>query len=166
MKNDITQDFLKSIVNYDAETGAFSWVKRRGSARAGEIAGTPQNKGYIHILINRKPYLAHRLAWLYAFGKWPNDQIDHINGRKSDNRISNLREVCQQDNSRNRKKSKNNVTGVTGVYFHKKLKKFGSQIKVNYRHIHLGYFANFFDAVCARKSAEIRFNFHINHGRR
>lgn len=103
MKLDITAETLKSKVSYDRNTGKFTWLK---GLRAGLIAGTDRASGYRQICINKNLYLAHRLAWLYEFGAWPKHQIDHINGKRADNRICNLRDVSHEINCQNNHVSK------------------------------------------------------------
>jgi hypothetical protein len=99
-----TQSRLLELLDYDKDSGNFTWIKspRRGVA-PGSIAGTPTTKGYRHIMIDRRRYFAHRLAWLYVYGEDPGDlQLDHINRVRSDNRIDNLRLATQSENGLNR----------------------------------------------------------------
>jgi hypothetical protein len=85
---------LRKLLSYDAKTGIFYWKEgRRGRVRKGDVAGTKNKQGYVCIFVDRKNYLAHRLAWLYMYGEEPPAIIDHINGVRDDNRISNLREA-------------------------------------------------------------------------
>lgn len=95
--------FLKEVLSYDAETGIFTWKSYRSrQARAGGNAGTVNAKnGYAYIGVERKRYLAHRLAWFYTHGKWPIDDIDHIDGVRTNNRIGNLREATRAQNLAN-----------------------------------------------------------------
>ena len=167
MKNHIlTQDILKTLLHYSEETGEFTWIKTRaGTALAGSIAGNIHIKGYRIISIFGKLYKAHRLAWLYTYGKWPEDQIDHINGNRDDNRIDNLRDVSSLENSRNSKIRCTNKSGVTGICRYKRNNKWVAQISVKGKVINLGHFDNFNDAVIARKMAETKHGFHENHGR-
>ena len=118
----ITQKELKDLLHYDPETGVFTWLKSgKGRKANGETRGL--TNGYFTIRINWRQYKAHRLAWLYVYGVWPKGQIDHINHNTTDNRIANLREVTNQENHRNMSLSKNNTSGVTGVYWGKQLEK-------------------------------------------
>ena len=87
----LTQDGLRQLLNYDPDMGAFTWRQGRGPVRAGGVAGCLTRKGYRRIQIDGQNYMAHRLAWLYMYGSWPPEQIDHINEIKSDNRLDNLR---------------------------------------------------------------------------
>ncbi len=154
----ITQKELKKHLIYDQYTGLFT---RRLS---GEIANCINNRGYVHIRVKGRKYLGHRLAWLYMTGKWPENQIDHINHVKWDNRFRNLRESTSTENNKNASIRKKSKTGIYGVLHDKPKWKYRSQIKVNGKNIHLGRLNDFFEACCARKSAERKYNFHPNHG--
>lgn len=135
----ITPEKLREIVSYDPETGVFTWRKTRGRARAGNVAGTPHNEGYISIVALRGRYLAHRLAWFYVHGEWPQDDIDHINGDRSDNRISNLRDVSRSENLQNvataRKSSTHGFIGAS-----RQGGRWKARIKLNGKETHLGLF--------------------------
>lgn len=98
----VTQDELKERLTYDPETGVFTWKKAR-KGNTGRTAGTHDRDGYIVIHLYQRQYRAHRLAWLYVYGEWPRNQIDHINGIRDDNRILNLRDVTPRENSQNQK---------------------------------------------------------------
>jgi len=161
----LTQSYLKSILQYNPYTGDFTRLKKTApNAIKGVFAGgTPcKHNGYIRISISGKRYLAHRLAWFYVYGEWTS-QIDHINGLRHDNSLSNLRAVTNAENCKNKMLTPTNKTGIMGVHFHKG--KFDAAIKVSRKKIHLGRFNNIFDAACARKSAEKKYGFHPNHGR-
>jgi hypothetical protein len=93
---------IREIIAYDPITGKFTWlVHTPGRTRGKEAKGTVANNGYIHIRVDRRIYLAHRLAWYLSYGMWPNT-IDHINRIKTDNRLSNLRDVPLWENVANR----------------------------------------------------------------
>ena len=158
----MNQKQLKELLNYDINTGLFAWrISPNPRIKTGSIAGCPNNYGYIHIRINKKPYKAHRLAWLYIYGCFPPKLIDHINHDKADNRIVNLRLANHSENGRNRLTNKNNLSGIAGVNWKKESNKWVSQIQVNSIKRHLGYFIDKFEAICARKSAENKYNFTI-----
>ncbi len=145
---------LKRWVSYDPETGSFIWLKTSGKGRVGQIAGTRHIKGYITVTVCGHRILAHRLAWWFVHGGWPAHQIDHINGKKADNRIVNLREATNAQNHCNRGAQKNSSTGVKGVYWFKPNRQWKAQIVVNGKSIVLGYFDDFKSAVRSRKDAE------------
>ena len=137
----ITQDFLKSILDYDPDTGKFTWRVSRGNRRSGKIAAIEaNNSGYVQIKINGKSYKAHRLAWLWMTGAWPKDCIDHIDGDKTNNRFSNLRECTHAENHQNSKGRSHNTSGFTGVSLYKKLGRYGANIRVNGKQIYLGLY--------------------------
>ena len=153
--NKLTAEYLRSILNYDPETGIFTRKVRTSSrAKVGDVAGSPRGDGYLLIMVCSRKYLAHRLAWLYMYGEWPKDQIDHINRNRSDNRIANLREVTNKQNLQNAGKYSHNTSGHPGVYWHKQGPKWRAQITHNYKDIHLGYFTTLEEALSARKAAE------------
>ena len=109
----ITHTELRSRFAYCPQTGQFTRHNKTGGTRP---AGTRNSCGYIRIFIDRKSYLAHRLAWLYTYGAFPVGDTDHINGDRADNRICNLRDVPRTVNAANRNKAnKNNAHGLLGV---------------------------------------------------
>lgn len=136
----LTQEYLKSIINYDPDTGIFKKIKCRRGDWVGRPAGTIMLKGYRCISIDNKRYLAHRLAWLYMTGEWPG-QIDHINNIKDDNRFINLRPATLSQNMHNQGKRKNNTSGFKGVSFHGGANKWMAQIKVNWENKYLGVYS-------------------------
>jgi hypothetical protein len=157
---------IKKYLRYDAETGKIFWKLNKGSTgKAGNEAGG-QNCGYIRIKLNRKSYKAHRIAWLLTYGSWPEDQIDHINGNGLDNRLENLRAVSSGENLRNQKIPKNNTSGTIGVSFNKREQYYLASIQINGKSKYLGVFKNKEEAIAARAAANIKYNFHENHGRK
>jgi hypothetical protein len=139
--NKLTQIELKSKLHYDLETGIFTWIANHGKVKPGMIAGTKNSKGYIQVAIFKKIYLAHRLAWFYIHNEWPKNEIDHINGIKNDNRLSNLRDIFHCENNQNiNKPQKNNKTGYLGVSFMKNRNKYQAQICINGKTKHIGLF--------------------------
>lgn len=158
-RDDTTVDRLKELLLYDQDTGLFTRRRahgRNGCLNKGAKAGTLQNHGYVAITIDNKRYLAHRLAWLYVYGRWPSKWIDHLNGNRSDNRISNLREVDKQQNQANSKKYKSNSSGKKGVCLHKPSNKFRAYIVLNRRQKHLGLFDTVEEAYAAYAEAAER----------
>lgn len=110
----ITQKELKERLDYAPQTGIFTYKSTRGRARAGREAGCIRKDTYNYrcIEINNKCYQAHRLAWLYVYGNFPDNEIDHINRIPLDNRIINLRDVKRGVNNRNSSRSNNPFHGV------------------------------------------------------
>ena len=136
----ITQEYLKSILDYDKETGDFTWKVEKGIRnRLGSIAGT-LSQGYMRIEINGKKYMAHRLVWLYTYGYFPKDSIDHMNNKREDNRLINLREATNQQNAFNRGKHSNNTSGFIGVCWNINANKYIAKCGYNGSKYYLGYF--------------------------
>ena len=175
-------DTLRKFLSYDPDTGLFVWRLREpedfvhakhpsrrckiwNTRYGGKAAGSFRRDGYGRLSINDNRYLAHRVAWAMHHGAWPAQQIDHINGNPSDNRLVNLREVPNADNAKNARRARNNTSGVTGVTKHSLCDKWVAQIYANGEAIYLGLFESFEDAVAARKAAEVKYGFHANHGR-
>jgi len=143
----ITQEYLKSILNYNPKTGVFTWINPKiRKDLIGKIAASIHSDGYLTIQIMKKNCKAHRLAWLYMTGEWPKEQIDHINGDRADNSFSNLREVSNQQNQFNRKVNKNNKSGYKGVSFVKRTGKWVAQINLNNKRVSLGFFESAIEA--------------------
>lgn len=136
---DITADAARQIFSYDKDTGHLSWVGRRSNKRA----GCQHSLGYRTVSVGprdaRREYKEHRLAWLLHYGEWPECQIDHINGDRSDNRIDNMRIATATQNQGNKKLQKNNTTGFKGVRY-RSGRGFFSVIKCNGKATYLGSF--------------------------
>lgn len=164
----ITQFHLRDVLEYDPETGVFTWLVSCKWNRKGKVAGCMHTgkTGYRHIFIriDNRLYKAHRLAWLYVTGRWPVNEIDHIDHDGANNKWLNFREVTRLQNSHNQSKPSDNTSGVVGVCWHKIYNKWVARINVNRKQIFLGCFAEFSEAVSARKEAEIQYGFHSNHG--
>jgi HNH endonuclease len=166
--SEIVEELRQRLV-YAPKTGAFRWAE--GHRFAGREAFTYKNKnGYlctnIHFGGSKLLLTAHRAAWAIYYGAMPSGAIDHINGIRTDNRIANLRDVVNAENSRNMAMSKSNSSGVTGVYYHKQTGKWCAQIRAFGKTVGLGLFQSFSDAVIARKAAERVLGYHPNHGRK
>jgi len=143
----LTQERLKEVLDYNPETGLFFWKRKINNISNGNPAGSHQNKGYIQLMIDSRNYLAHRVAWLYMYGEWPKNQIDHINRNKKDNRICNLRDVNNSTNQINIGLRSHNSSGVTGVVKSSKPHRpWAAQINRNNKKIFLGYFNTVEDA--------------------
>ena len=156
--NELTAEKLRSILRYDPATGIFTWkVSTSNSVKVGDVAGCPGGAGYLQIRLQSRLHQAHRLAWMYVYGEWPKLTIDHINRNRSDNRISNLRDVSHKQNHQNRRKPSNNTSGHSGVLWDKQKSKWKAQITHNQKKIHLGYFATIEEAIAARKAGELKY---------
>jgi hypothetical protein len=128
MRPVLTAERLRALLSYDELTGVFLW--RPGHRRAGKPAGTVTQYGYRQLVVDGRSLLAHRIAWAYVHGLWPSKGMDHINGDKLDNRISNLREADQSQNMQNMRLRRTNTSGLMGVSWDKQRSKWRAQIKV------------------------------------
>ena len=137
----LTQETLKEFLFYDFVTGAFCWLKSYRNQRIGKDVGSFDKDGYRSIVIKRKIYRAHRLAWFYMYGKWPSGPLDHIDGNRDNNAIANLREVTFSGNSQNQRCAhRDSKFGKLGVdkLSHRKL--FRARIQCDGKRVTLGYF--------------------------
>lgn len=169
-------DLLAQIICLDKETGYLFWLardrkffrtdgehKRWNGRYAGKRAFTINSNGYRDGMIFRKMHRAHHVAWALHYGAWPTMDIDHINGDRDDNRISNLRQVTRSENCRNTFLRRNNTSGVMGVSKNKN--RWIAYIYDQGRHRTLGRFKTLEEAAAARKSADRDFGYHPTHGR-
>ena len=166
----------ETFLRYDPDTGELTrkaldnrsagWNKRYANQPTGvvnkDINGKPR---YIYVYIDGKFYPAHRLAWRLFYGCQPIGYIDHINGNGLDNRIDNLRCVTPSENAKNRKIRPENRSGLSGVMWSVTQKKWAVLVWDQKKQKRLGVFSDFFEAACARKSAETTCGYHANHDR-
>lgn len=149
----ITQDYLKSILEYDPETGLFKWIKARPKIKVGDIAGGLDDAGYIRINIDGLKYRAHRLAIFYMTGEWPPDHTDHKDLNRANNKWDNIRVATRTENFGNQTKYKSNKSGIKGVCWDRDANKWLAQIQINNKKIKLGRYSNIDDAAEAYKDA-------------
>lgn len=147
----LTQRRVKEILDYDPDTGVFTRKISNRSDRVGKEPGSRNTKGYIQIRIDGKLQVAHRLAWLYVYGVLPVDQLDHINGDKTDNRITNLREVTNKQNQENIPLQINNTSGYRGVSYVSNYGKYRAYVCHHLTTYNLGYFDTPEEAAVAAK---------------
>lgn len=137
----VTQEDVKKLFDYDPHTGHFTYLMRSARCvKIGTRAGAPRGDGYRQIKVLGWPFAEHRVAWLYVHGKWPDGQLDHINGIKTDNRIANLRLASASDNTRNRGPYRTNTAGFKGVTRHKQTGRWQAACWANGRQNYLGLF--------------------------
>ena len=174
----LTQALARECFSYDPRTGALTWKVRPlehfATVRAWKIWNkrfSLQEAGSVNKLNNYRLIKifgasgkAHRHIWLLVYGESP-DQIDHINGIRTDNRLINLRAADRGVNAKNQAIPSNNTSGHMGVCWHVRINKWGVTIKSDGKQRHIGYFVDKSDAIAARKAAEIEFGYHQNHGR-
>jgi hypothetical protein len=166
-----TPERLRERLTYDAASGRLFWKfapdlpKEWNTRYASKEAFTGlKDNGYRQGRLDNKPVLAHRVAWAIQHGAWPRWDIDHINGDKSDNRLSNLRDVPHVDNQRNMRRHSSNTTGANGVGWHKRDNRFRAYIEVLGKQQHLGNFKTLDEAIAARAAATLSFGFDPQHG--
>jgi len=140
----LTHNYLLEVLEYDKYTGIFTWVKSKRKSINGKTAGTIHHTGYLYISINRTHFSASRLALFYVFGEWPEYDVDHVNGIKTDNRLCNLRDVKTRVNCLNRYEHREGK--LPGCYFKKDRKKWAAQIQISSKQKFLGYFESELDA--------------------
>lgn len=179
---DLTQEDVLELVDYDPDTGLFLYKKRglrwfKDGYRTAEgnmnnwnatyanrpAFDTPHSKGYLEGTLLCFKVLAHRLAWFYMTGEWP-EYIDHENGIRTDNRWINLRCVDMTGNNKNMAISKRNTSGVVGVYFRNDTQKWQAQICHESKTFNLGCYKTIEEATEVRKIGEQKYGFHKNHG--
>ncbi|MDN2710652.1 HNH endonuclease [Janthinobacterium sp. SUN118] len=154
---ELNYEKLIAELRYERETGLFFRVRTASSnAVKGSIAGSIGGAGYVLIKISGVNHAAHRLAWLHEYRSWPDDQVDHVNGIKTDNRIANLRACTSAQNRCNRGKTVANKSGLKGVYWHKKDQRWVAQIRANGKRFLLGNFKNKEDAHQAYRAAALK----------
>ena len=158
-----TQQRISELFVY--EGGVLRNRNKRGcKAPQGAIAGYIEKSGYRRVMVDGKTHMAHRLVWKLVAGSDPKT-IDHIDGNKLNNDISNLRSVEVADNCRNKQQCKRNTSGINGVLRDSSGKKWVARITHDYKCYHLGTFETSEQALAARIAAEEKFGFHPNHGR-
>jgi hypothetical protein len=142
-------DALRQILDYDPETGALVWKARTTSdapkqaqhdARIGKPAGGLDAKGYGRLSINNVRFASHRIAFLLGHGREPMGEIDHIDGDRSNNRLSNLREATHAQNQANKPASQISISRMKGVTLHRRTGKWQSQIRDGGKNRYLGLF--------------------------
>lgn len=174
-RENLTQQELKKLICYDPETGIFTWrcrgieyfdhcknpeltYKQWNAQNAGKEAGCIVC-GYCDIILLKKKYLAHRLAWFYMEVYWPEHQIDHIDRNRSNNKWDNLRHVSQSCNLKNVFLGKGNTTGVRGVTYRKDRNIYQVYISTNTKHKYVGCYKTLKEAAMARWKVEVEHSY-------
>ena len=153
----LTQKELKELLHYNPDTGVFTWLVSRGRNKAGNVAGhVSKTSGYVEIRLCKKLFKAHRLAWLYMTGEWP-EITDHINLVKDDNRWVNLREATPRQNLYNKGSLKGSSSKHKGVSWDKWKKKWVVRARSPAKHLHLGY------SKCEHEAALVYNQFALKH---
>lgn len=134
----MNQHDLKRILNYDPDTGLFTWAaKTSRKVVVGSVAGCVNKAGYVVIGISGKLYYAHQLAWLFQTGQWL-ARIDHKDGDRGNNRWGNIRPATPQQNALNARRAVSNTSGFKGVSWHKAAGKWSAYIILDGKKRHLG----------------------------
>lgn len=154
----LTQERLKKVINYDSGTGEFIWLHNRiRTDLIGMPAGSINGDGYRTIRIDRVLYQAHRLAFLYMTGKFPPADVDHINRNRADNRWDNLREATRSQNCFNKAMISTNTSGVKGVYWHKRNKKWTVRVQIEKKFSYLGIYEDLELAELVANEARVKY---------
>ena len=154
-RKELTQKIVKEVFNYDKETGNLIWkVRKAARLRVGDIAGSIHH-GYIQVELGGYKFGVHQLVFLWHHGYLPENEIDHSDRNKLNNRIDNLVDSTHKCNTRNRSLPSNNSSGIIGVFWDNTNNKYCAQIADDKKHRrHLGHFLELIDAACARLAAE------------
>ena len=166
LNDPLTADQLRAVLDYNPRTGVFTWRRRMPTRQydktwntryAGTIAGTPTvPRGYVQILVDRRLYLAHRLAHLWITGEWPKHEVDHRDGDPTNNRWNNLRVATSSQNKMNGVRRSDNTSGYRGVWFDKRRELWVAEIRGDGIRRHLGYFPTAEAAAAAYAEAAAR----------
>ena len=157
---------LNVFFHYSPDTGILTAKKERRNVQIGVTLGCVDTLGYLAIGFNGTRYYVHRIVWKMHHGDFEEHlMVDHVNGKKHDNRIDNLRLVDKTENARNMKASTKNTSGYTGVSLYKPTGRWMAIIQVSGKHVYLGSFKTKKEAAKARCAADKKYGFHENHGR-
>lgn len=157
-ESSLSLTYVLSWLHYDPVLGNLIWVRRPAQkVRAGDIAGTLDKEGYCQVGLGGRIWFAHRLAWFIYFGKFPQDEIDHVNGNRADNSITNLRPATRKQNGRNSRKRMGLSSPYKGVSWRSDLGKWQVFIKVDGKNIYLGSFSDGVEAAKEYDRAAIRY---------
>jgi hypothetical protein len=167
--NELSFERANELLRYDPDSGKLFWRVSRGTAKAGDDAGSVwypagQRRPYMRVGIDGKARLAHQVVWLLFYGKPAGEDIDHLNGNGLDNRIKNLRIAPQLINAKNCRMRSNNMSGVTGVSWFAVAKKWRGGVRVNRKYNHIGLYANLADAEAAVREFRAKHGFTERHG--
>jgi hypothetical protein len=161
----LAYETVKQRIDYDPETGLLTWKVKTGHKRAGKVAGCAhkQNRNYIVVQIDRRTYMAHRIAWLLMTGEHPQEMIDHIDGNSQNNRWSNLRLATNKQNQENQNKiNSRNKSGFRGVCYVKGRNKWRACVQHDGVMHYFGEYLTAQDAGDAAKAKRLELYTHNN----
>lgn len=150
----LTASILREQLSYCPDTGEFRWRVSKNRVSAGDKTGRPNSSGHHVIGVLGRTYSAHRLAWLYAYGEWPEGEIDHIDRDKTNNSLVNLRCATRRQNNCNVGRRRDNTSGIKGVQFRKR--RWLAYISVDGCQTYLGSFRTADAATAAYRDAAVR----------
>lgn len=160
-REELTQEYLKACLHYDPDTGLFTAKLPLNTRKEGDVVGSGgSSHGYLSVFVAQRSYLAHRLAWFYAYGEWT-EQIDHIDRNRHNNRLSNLRPCTHQENTWNMSLRGQTASGVVGVNWNQSRRKWVAKISMGKRTKTLGYFDEISAAQAARHEAVQKYRGHF-----
>lgn len=157
-----TAEEVRKMLSYDPKTGILRWKVERYRKHVGDVAGciytSPRGYRAVNVSVNYYRCAASRIIWLLVKGVWPTNEIDHIDNDGTNNRWNNLRDVTHSQNGKNLKLKKNNKTGVAGVHWSSRRKRYVAKIWTNGKETFLGYFDNVKDAKVVREKAVLKYH--------
>lgn len=136
----LTADRVRSLLDYNRDTGVLTWRVPRGRQKKGSIAGRLHHCGYREVVVDKVLHREHRIIWLWMTGSWPEAECEHINHQRADNRFTNLRAATRSENMQNLSRGSNNTSGIMGASFHKVRGKWRATINIDGKARHLGHF--------------------------
>jgi hypothetical protein len=164
MKNELTADQVREVLDYNPDTGVLSWRIRCGMrALPGNPAGWCATRGYIAVKLNGRAHMAHRLIWLIQTGRWPDQQVDHIDGDTSNNRWPNLRLAQCHQNQANARLRRDNKSGVKGVSWNEKRARWRAVVRHQGKQVLDKFFVTKEEAKACAREARLRFHGEFAH---
>lgn len=148
-KNILSAERLRALLDYNQNTGEFTHRVKRSGVKFGSIAGSISGAGYVYITVDREKHLAHRLAFLHYYGNLPEGAIDHVDGNRANNALSNLRLATISQNGFNSRLRGDNTSGHKGVNWVETEGKWKARGNIDGKEFSLGRYARYEDAVAA-----------------